>query len=232
IFFAHLGLTPEGCSDGWAYFNHMCYLFSVHAVTFDEAKGICFLKSKDSTLTSVWSAEETSFITKHLLQNGIGKAWIGIEPRQNRYGWKWSDGSILDLDDRDRLPKDSTNMCGYLTKDGERRFHNCSLTIQAFVCKMPLTMVYVVSEIFNSSYNSNSLQSEPDRLLFERVWPPKLQEVDNYLIHLGPAMNHVTQETDCAYRCFRASSCRAFSLRCIIPWKCNQYSCDVYAPKI
>ena len=25
------------------------------------------------------------------------KTWIGLEPGQNKRGWKWSDGSILDL---------------------------------------------------------------------------------------------------------------------------------------
>ena len=44
----------------------MCYFFGAHELKFDEAKGVCFINDKDSTLASVWNADEAYFVTEKL----------------------------------------------------------------------------------------------------------------------------------------------------------------------
>lgn len=93
-----------------------------------------------------------------------------------------------------------------------------------------LKMWYVVSDVFENAYRDEDFREEPQKLLFERVWPPKVENVKDYLKHL--AQTAVSKETDCAYKCFRADTCRAFSVQCKVNWKCEKYDCDVYRPII
>ena len=90
-----------------------------------------------------------------------------------------------------------------------------------------LNMAYAVSDIFNSTY-VDLPGPMPETLLFERVWPPLLQEVPDRLKKTGTTT--VSQETDCAYRCFHNDHCRGFSLHCIMPSKCNQFHCELLTP--
>lgn len=91
-----------------------------------------------------------------------------------------------------------------------------------------LKMWYVVSDVFENAYRGEDFSVEPQKLLFERVWPPKVEFINDYLKHL--AKTTVSKETDCAYKCFRANACRAFSVQCIVNWNCEKYDCEVYRP--
>lgn len=93
-----------------------------------------------------------------------------------------------------------------------------------------LKMWYVVSDVFENAYRDEDFSVEPQKLLFERVWPPKVEFINDYLKHL--AQTTVSKETDCAYKCFRADACRAFSVQCRVNWNCEKYDCEVYRPNV
>lgn len=92
-----------------------------------------------------------------------------------------------------------------------------------------LEMTYVVSDLFNSPY---TVPVDPPKLLFERLWPPKLEDFPKYAKHMAHTrVSYVSHETDCAYYCSHVTNCSAFTIHCSLPWKCNQYACDLYQSK-
>lgn len=63
-----LGLTMEGCEDGWIFHKHLCYQLNsdpYSTLTHGEAIAVCMAKGAD--LTSVWGKKERDFISQELL---------------------------------------------------------------------------------------------------------------------------------------------------------------------
>lgn len=86
-------------------------------------------------------------------------------------------------------------------------------------------MTYIVSDLANTSESSN----QPPKVLFERVWPPKLYDFPKYVMHIAHTkVSAVAHETDCAFYCAHVTDCKAFTIQCLLAWKCNQYSCEMY----
>ncbi|OWF56793.1 snaclec rhodocetin subunit alpha-like [Mizuhopecten yessoensis] len=223
------GMTKEGCELGWTHHKRFCYQFNVHPVEFITAREIC--STKDAQLVSIWNFAEEEFVLDKLWQ-GTDKAhlsWLGFtfDPEGKKQRYSWIDGSLSDYLDKD-MPDTDLPLCGTIKGTGERQFWDCEERMSAFICKKSLQMAYVVSEVFNTSYVNMYRSEDPERMLFERVWPPKLEEVPKHLTRIATAQ--VSQETDCANRCFHVDDCRGFMLTCLSAWKCNQFSCDLYQP--
>ncbi|KAJ8306485.1 LOW QUALITY PROTEIN: hypothetical protein KUTeg_017030 [Tegillarca granosa] len=227
----YLGLTQEGCDEGWTFYSQSCYQFIPQEYDFDAAKGICM--AKGAYLASVWEDDEYKFIQttfgtiiivvvvkrhKHFcftVENALlsiqrnKMAWLGLYHRPDRIkGFMWVDGSNHDQKPQE-TPEDKFN-CGALTENA-------------------LDMTYIVSDAFNTTHPQGVFSAEPERLLFERVWPPKLQTVPQYVSMI--TTTQVAHETDCAYKCFHVDYCRAFTLRCLLYTKCNSFSCDLFSPR-
>ncbi|XP_061168142.1 methylthioribose-1-phosphate isomerase-like [Saccostrea echinata] len=226
------GLTTDGCEDGWTFYKHLCYQINLdpYGLSQKEAGAVCV--SKNAALSSIWDKKESQFIAQELLSiTNANRAWIGLkqEKRENRYVWTWVDGSIADTASwKYGDTEDTVGLCGTILRDGTLDLQNCTESIQFFICKKNLKMWYVVSDIFENEYRDEDFSKEPQKLMFERVWTPKLEYVHDYLKHL--AQTTVSKETDCAYKCFRADACRAFSIQCKVNWKCEKYDCEVYRP--
>lgn len=95
-----------------------------------------------------------------------------------------------------------------------------------FVFFVALAMAYIESDLFNKSVAN---PQEPPTLLFERIWPPKQQDLTQYVKHIAHT-KAVSHETDCAFYCSHVPGCKAFIIQCAMAWKCNQYNCDLYQP--
>ena len=99
-------------------------------------------------------------------------------------------------------------------------------TILSFVA---LEMTYIISDLGNLS-TSNA--ADPPKVLFERVWPPKLQDLPIYIKPMAHTqVSAVSHETDCAFYCSHVTDCYGFSIHCSMAWKCNQYVCELYQLK-
>jgi len=80
----------------------------------------------------------------------------------------------------------------------------------------------------NISHSTIYLETDPDETIFERLWPPLLEEINVDLtssFHL--ATIDVFQETDCAYRCYSVFQCKAFIVTCKSSRKCNMRYCSL-----
>ncbi|XP_071148172.1 uncharacterized protein [Mytilus edulis] len=222
-----INYTPDGCEEGWLYYNQMCYLYSPHPVDAIVAKDICSTY-KDSVLVSVWNEEEMSFITTTLLPPFTKNlVWIGLIPKPNKdKEWIWLDGSMSDMDKNGNAPISNKDICGALNADGIVVFKECWDRLPGFICKSSLAMAYIESDLFNKSVAN---PQEPPTLLFERIWPPKQQDLTQYVKHIAHT-KAVSHETDCAFYCSHVPGCKAFIIQCAMAWKCNQYNCDLYQP--
>lgn len=80
----------------------------------------------------------------------------------------------------------------------------------------------------NSTGSTIYLEKNPVQTIFERLWPPLLEE-----IHVDLTSSHhlatieVSQETDCAYRCYTVFECKAFLVTCKSSRKCNLRYCSL-----
>ena len=79
-----------------------------------------------------------------------------------------------------------------------------------------------------SNYNEtdNLVDLAHETMLFERQWPPVLDEFPLHEFgeyHLATV--EVMHEADCAYRCYNVDDCRGFVLRCRASRKCDSFSC-------
>merc|ERR1719431_271205 len=77
----------------------VCFHLSTRKVTWTGAVNYC-INEADSMLTSIHSAEQTTYINEHVCPDGY--CWIGLfEPR--RGGWYWIDGSEVDYTNWDTV---------------------------------------------------------------------------------------------------------------------------------
>ncbi|KAL5015729.1 hypothetical protein ScPMuIL_005318 [Solemya velum] len=218
-------LTPAGCDDGWLYYKHNCYSFNVGVVHFDTAKAVCL--SKGSTLTSLWTKEEDMFVEKALWQDKVRReefVWVGLIPKNKGDAFVWADGSMYDRGTQG-IPANISNICGAVQGKGAFGYMNCDDTMPGFVCKKPLVMVYISGEFYNHTRQTHFIDDPPKSLMFERLWPPRVQKFPTNPKIL--ASIPVIQETDCAYRCFRVDDCRAFTLTCETVNKCHKFICKL-----
>ncbi|XP_047434850.1 type-2 ice-structuring protein-like [Mugil cephalus] len=77
------------CPEGWEVFQGRCYYFENEDMTWPQAQSNCAMMG--STLVSVHSPQEYSFLQQLTNRAGNQKAWVGGFYLQDQ--WLWIDGS-------------------------------------------------------------------------------------------------------------------------------------------
>lgn len=107
-------------------------------MTWPDADKAC--RSAGGDLTSIVSAAESTFITRHVMNGGSDNAWIGLNDRDNEHTFVWTDGSpVLVVSWGQNQPNDFDGQknCVYINRQqGRWSDESCGRKLPS-VCKRP-----------------------------------------------------------------------------------------------
>ncbi|XP_071505817.1 macrophage mannose receptor 1-like [Diadema antillarum] len=129
------------CNVGWSLYGDHCYYFPTEVVTHSEALTMCQSYYSDSSLVSIHSNGEQSFLTERVAYIGESM-WIGLHDKFGEFNWEWEDGTPYDYfnwapgEPNNAGGEDCVHIESYFYKVGTWNDHKCDRLFR-FICKMP-----------------------------------------------------------------------------------------------